>query len=45
MDRRIIIENGKKVMWLLFLSMLKKKLLFNVRNTFLVLGSKGSELV
>lgn len=30
---------------MLFITMLKKKLLFNLRNTFLVLGSKGSELV
>lgn len=30
---------------MLFLNMLKKKLLFNLRNTFLALGSKESELI
>lgn len=45
MDRRIINENRKKIITMLFITMLKKKLLFNLINTFPALGSKGSELV
>lgn len=43
MGRRIIIENRKKVILILFITMLMKKLLFNLRNTLLTFGSKGSK--
>lgn len=45
LGRKIINENRKKLIPMLFITMLKKKLLFNLRNTFPALGSKGSNLV
>lgn len=45
MVEELSLEMGEKVIPMLSLSMLKKKLLFNLRNTFLALYSKESELV